>query len=92
MNNATTPSVSQQVRDAFNFGIQKLPLSGPDNLSTPVYGLFRDDTGDFIGSNGVTKRYTRIRQRMSVRWSMRVPRLSVWNPANLVRIGTMVIL
>ena len=58
MNNATTPSVSQQVRDAFNFGIQKLPLSGPDNLSTPVYGLFRDDTGEFIGSNGVTKRYT----------------------------------
>lgn len=58
MNNATTPSVSQIVRDAFNFGIQKLPLSGPDNLSTPVYGLFRDDNGEFIGSNGVTKRYT----------------------------------
>ena len=58
MNNSTTSTVSQQVRDAFNFGIQKLPLSGPDNLSTPVYGLFRDDTGDFVGSNGVTKRYT----------------------------------
>ena len=58
MNNVTTTSVSQQVRDAFNFGIQKLPLSGPDNLSTPVYGLFRDDTGEFVGSNGVTKRYT----------------------------------
>ena len=37
-------SVSDQVRSTFNFTVDKFPLSGPDGMSTPLYGLFRSDT------------------------------------------------
>lgn len=42
-------TVSDQVKSSFNFEIAKLPLSGPDNMKTPMYGLFRDDNGEFVG-------------------------------------------
>lgn len=57
MNNVTTSSASQIVRDSFNFSVDKLPLSGPDNLATPFYGLFRDDTATIVTDRAVTKQY-----------------------------------
>lgn len=44
------------IRDTFNFGIVKLPLTGPDSARTPHYGLFRDDNGDCVGK-AVSKKY-----------------------------------
>jgi hypothetical protein len=45
----TTATIADSIRAAFPFGVDKLPLSGPDGLRTPHYGLFRDDTGDCVG-------------------------------------------
>ena len=53
----SSDQVSAKVRDAFNFNVDKFPLSGPDGMSTPLYGLFRDDTSKLVGSSSVTKRY-----------------------------------
>jgi hypothetical protein len=44
------------VRSAFNFTVEKFPLSGPDGLRTPFYGLFRSDNSEVVG-NAVTQRY-----------------------------------
>jgi hypothetical protein len=44
------------VRSTFNFSVDKFPLSGPDGMKTPAYGLFRSDTGEFVG-DPVTKKY-----------------------------------
>jgi hypothetical protein len=44
------------VRSAFNFSVNKFPLSGPDGMKTPAYGLFRSDNGEFVG-DPVTKKY-----------------------------------
>lgn len=49
--------VSASVRDAFNFTVDKFPLSGPDGMHTPWYGLFRSDNFDVVGSGSVTSRY-----------------------------------
>lgn len=46
------------VREAFNFEVVKMPLFGPENMKTGVYGLFRDDTGAFVGSGSVSNKYT----------------------------------
>ena len=50
-------SVSDQVRSAFDFTVDKFPLSGPDGMSTPLYGLFRSDTSSLVSSRSVTSRY-----------------------------------
>ena len=50
-------SVSDQVRSAFDFTVDKFPLSGPDGMSTPLYGLFRSDTSSLVNSRSVTSRY-----------------------------------
>jgi hypothetical protein len=42
-------SVSDAVRAAFPFTVDKLPLFGPESLRTPHYGLFRSDTGASVG-------------------------------------------
>jgi hypothetical protein len=42
-------SVSDAVRSAFPFTVDKLPLFGPENLKTPHYGLFRSDDGASVG-------------------------------------------
>ena len=34
-------SVSDKIRSTFNFSVDKFPLSGPDGMSTPLYGLFQ---------------------------------------------------
>jgi hypothetical protein len=44
------------VRSAFNFSVEKFPLSGPDGMRTPFYGLFRSDSSEVVG-NAVTGRY-----------------------------------
>lgn len=53
----TQDNIRDAVEQVFPFEVQKLPLQGPDNLKTGVFGLFRDDTGDFVGSSSVTKVY-----------------------------------
>lgn len=57
MTDMTTQGVAGIVAESFNFGIVKLPLSGPDNLKTPLYGLFRDDTMELVNDSSVSKRY-----------------------------------
>jgi len=56
----STPTITSdaiaQVREAFNFTVEKFPLSGPDGLKTPFYGLFRSDDAQSVG-NAVTERY-----------------------------------
>jgi len=50
-------SVSDKIRSTFDFTVDKFPLSGPDGMSTPLYGLFRSDTSSLVGSRSVTSRY-----------------------------------
>ena len=57
MSNNSTSSVSDTIRSTFNFSVDKFPLSGPDGMSTPLYGLFRSDTSSLVGSKSVTGRY-----------------------------------
>jgi hypothetical protein len=55
-----TAEIGHQVREAFNFTVDKFPLMGPDNAPTGVYGLFRSDkTGveSFVGKGSVSKKY-----------------------------------
>lgn len=55
---STTTAILDQVRSEFDFNVAKFPLSGPDNMTTPWYGLFRDDTSEVVGNGSVTERYT----------------------------------
>jgi len=48
--------ISEKVRNAFNFEVNKFPLSGPDKMSTPFYGLFRSDSGECVGK-AVSSKY-----------------------------------
>jgi hypothetical protein len=41
---------SELVRDVFNFTVEKFQLSGPDNMRTPHFGLFRSDNSECVGS------------------------------------------
>jgi len=52
-----TNDIVGKVSSAFNFKVEKFPLSGPDNMKTPFYGLFRDDNQEVVGSGSVTARY-----------------------------------
>lgn len=45
----SAPSVCDKIRTAFDFTVDKLPLSGPEGLRTPHYGLFRGDSGKCVG-------------------------------------------
>ena len=46
---AETTDILRKIKSEFDFEINRLPLSGPDNLTTPWYGLFRGDNGEAIG-------------------------------------------
>lgn len=46
-----------KVRSRFGFSVDKFPLSGPDGLRTPFYGLFRSDSMETVGGGSVTARY-----------------------------------
>jgi len=45
------------VCEQFPFTVDKFPLSGPDGLSTPWYGMFRSDNSQVVGEGSVTSRY-----------------------------------
>lgn len=57
MNGIITNDVAAKVRQAFNFSVDKFPLSGPDGMRTPHYGLFRSDSGECVGRSSVSARY-----------------------------------
>jgi hypothetical protein len=57
MNEMITCNVADRVRAAFPFSVDKFPLRGPENMATPVYGLFRSDTGTAVGYGSVSDRY-----------------------------------
>lgn len=42
-------SISDTVRSSFNFNVDKFPLSGPEGMRTPFYGLFRSDNFEAVG-------------------------------------------
>ena len=52
-NTTMTANAIESVREAFDFTVEKFPLSGPDGLKTPFYGLFRSDNSKLVG-NAVT--------------------------------------
>lgn len=52
----TAENITNQISDAFPFTVEKFPLSGPDNMRTPHYGLFRSDNQKCVG-NSVSKGY-----------------------------------
>tara|TARA_Y100001963_G_scaffold37241_1_gene52056 strand:+ start:1081 stop:1998 length:918 start_codon:yes stop_codon:yes gene_type:complete len=56
--NISFSDIAATVREAFDFEVIKLPLTGADNHYTPWYGLFRDDSGKYVGSSSITERYT----------------------------------
>ena len=49
--------IGDTLREIFNFGVEKFPLRGPDNMVTPWYGLFRTDLGVSVGPTSVSSRY-----------------------------------
>ena len=44
-----TATITDKVRNTFDFTIDRFPLSGPDNMKTSVYGLFRSDNQEHVG-------------------------------------------
>jgi hypothetical protein len=50
-------NVADRVRSAFGFSVDKFPLSGPDGMRTPFYGLFKSDDGAAVGYGSVSDRY-----------------------------------
>lgn len=42
-------TISDKIRAEFNFEVNKFPLSGPDRMYSPHYGLFRSDNNDPVG-------------------------------------------
>jgi len=60
MSNIQAQDVSGSVREAFNFDVEKYPLSanmGSEILPTDQYGLFRSDVGYLNGAKSVSPRY-----------------------------------
>ena len=57
MSSVSAADVSASVRSAFDFTVDKFPLSGPDNMSTDQYGLFRSDTGYLTGVKSISSQY-----------------------------------
>ena len=61
-------TIGEKVREAFNFEVMKLPLTGADNHYTPWYGLFRDiRVAILVAVQSLTVTF-RIRLTMFVRW------------------------
>lgn len=53
----TIEAAVQNVKDSFNFEVNKFPLSGPEGMKTSLYGLFRSDNAKCISRQSVTARY-----------------------------------
>lgn len=49
-------NICAKIDEAFPFEVNKLPLFGPENLRTNLYGCFKSDTGENIGG-AVKKNY-----------------------------------
>ena len=49
MNAVIDSAVLDSVSSKFDFTVDKFPLSGPNSLKTPLYGLFRSDNSEFVG-------------------------------------------
>lgn len=49
-------TITDKVQEAFPFSVDKFPLSGPEGMRTPFYGLFRSDNSESIGKS-VSKIY-----------------------------------
>ena len=49
MSTVLDSAVLDSVSSKFDFTVDKFPLSGPDSLKTPLYGLFRSDNSEFVG-------------------------------------------
>jgi hypothetical protein len=47
----TVSDVVDHVKSRFNFSVDKFRLTGPENLRTPFYGLFRSDTMECVGES-----------------------------------------
>lgn len=54
MEATATQTAIGDVKRNFDFTVNKFPLSGPDNMKTPFYGMFRSDTSENVG--GTVKR------------------------------------
>lgn len=54
--NSLSTAVIDSVRSSFAFSVDKFPLSGPESMRTPFYGLFRSDNLSVVG-RPVTGRY-----------------------------------
>lgn len=52
-----TESIVETVQNTFNFSVDKFPLTGPENMPTPYYGLFRSDTMETVSDQSVSKVY-----------------------------------
>ena len=57
MSTVSPVSAADQVRSAFDFSVDKFPLSGPDGMRTPWYAMFRSDSNEVVGEGSVTSRY-----------------------------------
>jgi hypothetical protein len=57
MSTVSPVSAADQVRSAFDFTVDKFPLSGPDGMRTPWYAMFRSDSNEVVGEGSVTSRY-----------------------------------
>jgi len=55
--NIKSSEIASTVKAAFNFAVDKFPLSGPDGMRTPEYGLFRSDNSEYVASRAVRKGY-----------------------------------
>jgi len=55
--NIQAQDVSTKIQAAFDFTVDKFPLSGPDGMRTPWYAMFRSDTNEVVGKGSVTSRY-----------------------------------
>ena len=51
-----TQTIVEQVQNAFDFTVDKFPLSGPDGMRTNLYGLFTSN-GSQVGNSSVKSRY-----------------------------------
>lgn len=57
MTTAVSSEIVGKVQEAFNFSVDKFPLSGPDGMATPWYAMFRSDNHTVVGSGSVTRKY-----------------------------------
>ena len=55
--NINSNRIADTVKQAFDFKIGKYKLYGVDNMPTPLMGLFREDTYEYVGKTSVTERY-----------------------------------